>query len=428
VERDRRFGSRIAAIAALGAVWRLALVVDRWDHELLFNDSLYYSGWAVQLTEGEFFRDVFTGQPTAEHGPLTSVLMAPVSWLADPVPYQRLVTAACGVATIVLAGLLGRAIRGERVGIVAAAIAAAYPNLWINDGLVMSESVGVLLVTAVLLSMQRMLDEVTTGRVLATGALVGLAALARPELVLFLPIVIVALLGRSGGDGPMPRAHRVRATATVSGAAIVVMLVWVGPNLVRFEEPVLLSTNGGTTLLGSYCDASFEGTNLGGWTFECVAEHPRYAIGEDAAARDSWQRDEALDYLADHVGRLPTVVAARLLRTADLYGLQAMVLSDVGDQRPRWAVWSGIVSWWVLAPLAVLGARKLDRRRRGLLLAPVLIVVLVAAVFYGGHRIRSTLEPSVVVATAVAVVAAVDSSRWACTRPFARSSGSGRSS
>ena len=87
---ESRFRLRLAIVVAVGFVWRLGvLVVDKWDQELLFNDSIYYSAWAKQLTEGRFFREVFNDLPTAEHGPLTSVLMAPVSWMDDPVAYQR---------------------------------------------------------------------------------------------------------------------------------------------------------------------------------------------------------------------------------------------------------------------------------------------------------------------------------------------------
>ncbi len=162
-------------------VWRLALlVVDKWDQELLFNDSIYYSQWAKQLTQGHFFREVFNDLPTAEHGPLTSVLMVPFSWMDDPVAYQRLVTVICGTVTIVVIGLLGRAVGGERVGIVAAVIAAVYANLWINDGLVMSESVSVLAVSGVLLSAHRVVvgGRTDTRSLLVLGVLCGLAALA----------------------------------------------------------------------------------------------------------------------------------------------------------------------------------------------------------------------------------------------------------
>ena len=47
----RTSGRRLGIVAAVGFVWRLALlVVDKWDQELLFNDSIYYSEWAKQLT------------------------------------------------------------------------------------------------------------------------------------------------------------------------------------------------------------------------------------------------------------------------------------------------------------------------------------------------------------------------------------------
>jgi hypothetical protein len=188
--------------------------------------------------------------------------------------------------------------------------------------------------------------------------------------------------------------------------AIVVVMPWVVPNLVRFERPALLSTNDGTTLLGSYCDASFFGPNKGGWTIECVFEHPTYDIDVDATVRGPRQREAAFDYATDHLGDLPKVVAARVLRTVDLYGIDTLLQSDVGDERPRWAAWTGIVSWWVLAPLAIVGWFLLPGRARWLFAMPAVTVFVVAAVFYGGHRIRSTLEPAVVVCAAVAIVAA----------------------
>ena len=77
---------------AVGAVWRIALLVEKWNNDLLFNDSLYYSGQAIQVADGTLFREVFADQPGAEHGPLTSTVLALVSWVDQPVPWQRLVT------------------------------------------------------------------------------------------------------------------------------------------------------------------------------------------------------------------------------------------------------------------------------------------------------------------------------------------------
>ncbi len=415
-----RFRRRLGIVAAVGFVWRLALlVVDKWDQELLFNDSIYYSEWAKQLTQGRFFREVFNDLPTAEHGPLTSVLMVPFSWMDDPVAYQRLVTVICGTATIVVIGLLGRAVGGERVGIVAAVIAAVYANLWINDGLVMSESVSVLAVSAVLLSAHRVVvgGRTDTRSLLVLGVLCGLAALARSELVLFVPLLALTLIVlRPPGDAAQGIGQRLAGAGVLVATAVAVLMPWVVPNLFRFERPALLSTNDGTTLLGSYCDASFFGPNKGGWTIECVFQHPTYDIDVDATVRGPRQREAALDYARDHLGDVPKVVAARVLRTVDLYGIDTLLQSDVGDERPRWAAWTGIVSWWILAPLAIVGWFLLPGRSRWLFAMPAITVFAVAAVFYGGHRIRSTLEPSVVLCAAVAVVAAWDLARRAGRR------------
>jgi 4-amino-4-deoxy-L-arabinose transferase-like glycosyltransferase len=141
---ERRFRARLLIIVAVAAAWRVGvLIVDKWRQPLLLNDSLYYAGQAQQLARGIWFREIFVDQPGAEHGPLTSLVLAPVAGGSDPVPWMRLVTVLFGIVTVLLIGLLGRRVGGDRVGLVAAAIAAIYPNLWMNDGLVMSESVSV---------------------------------------------------------------------------------------------------------------------------------------------------------------------------------------------------------------------------------------------------------------------------------------------
>ena len=49
-----------------------------------------------------------------------------------------------GIAAVVVIGLLGYRLAGPAAGLVAAGIAAVYPQLWINDGVLLSESIVVL--------------------------------------------------------------------------------------------------------------------------------------------------------------------------------------------------------------------------------------------------------------------------------------------
>ena len=94
---------------------------------------------------------------------------------------------------------------------------------------------------------------------------------------------------------------------------------------------------------------------------------------------------------ADHLDRVPVVVAARLGRLLDLYGLDSLVRFDLGEEKARWAVWAGIVAWWLLAPLAVvgwiLGGRDEPgrRRTRWWLTVPLAATLITAVLFYGQH-------------------------------------------
>jgi hypothetical protein len=110
----------------------------------------------------------------------------------------------------------------------------------------------------------------------------------------------------------------------------------------------------------------------------------------------------AISYAGDQVQRLPLIAAARLGRGLDLIGIENQVNGDVGEERYRWASWSGVVSWWVMAVLAAIGARRLTGPARWVLLTPAVAVAITTLLFYGAHRIRSPMEPIVTVFAAIA--------------------------
>ena len=183
----RAFRIRLAVITAVAAVWRFGyLLAVKIDDDLLLNDSLYYSIQAGRNSEGDWFRESLTALPGAEHGPLTSLYLTP--WSLGPgdlVAWQRVGMTVLGVATVAVIGVAGRRLAGSLVGLVAAAIAAVYPNLWINDSLVMSESLALLdrrRGAVVALDFDR---SPSVGRAVALGVLVGLGALTRSEIALF---------------------------------------------------------------------------------------------------------------------------------------------------------------------------------------------------------------------------------------------------
>ncbi|MEP7045068.1 MAG: glycosyltransferase family 39 protein [Ilumatobacteraceae bacterium] len=403
---DGGFRRSLTAVVVCGGALRIIrVVVSKWTTPLMLNDSLYYSAQARQLAHGVWFREIFSDQPGAEHGPLTSTLMAFVSWGNDPIVRQRMVTVACGVATVAVIGIVARRVAGERVGLIAAIVAAVYPNLWINDGLVMSESVSCLLIALALWALLVWAGEPSLRSAALVGAVIGLGALARSEVVLFVPgaAIVMWVVGRQ----MTARRRSLHVGGTVA-IAIAVLMPWMVFNLVRFEKPVLLTTNEGPSLLGANCPETYYGPAQGGWSLFCVVNDPATVPGEDTSMRSARQRHEALGYARDNLGRLPNIELKRIGRSLDLFALHNLVHGDTGEDRERWASIAGIVAFWVLAPLAVFGAMRTRRRDRAILLIPVLIALAATVVIYGGHRIRSSAEPSIVILAAVAIDRLID--------------------
>lgn len=409
-------------ICGLGAVWRLGyLLVVTANDGLLLNDSIYYSIQAGLNSEGRWFQEALSGQPGAEHGPLTSLYLTPWSLGGgDSVVWQRFAITLLGIATVPVVGLLARrampwpGVVADRAALVAAGIAAAYPNLWINDSLVMSETPAMLLVALTLLvtipphprpgghrrpgGPPGSATRPPMGRAAVVGVLGGLAALTRSELVLLVPGLALLMIAR-------PSKRRVARGALMVVVATATLAPWTIYNLARFDEPVLLSTNDGTTWLGANCDEAYH-DDIGGWDVRCVGALEVAELPADPSVRSRQRRDAAFDYVGDHLGRLPVVVVARVGRLLDVYGLGSMVDMDGGEEKAPWAAWAGIFCWWGLAVGAAVGWRDLARARaasRWFLVLPVATALLTAMVFYGAHRIRAPAEPAVVVLAAVAI-------------------------
>lgn len=419
------FGRRLAVITALGAAWRLGyLWVVKRNQDLLLNDSIYYSIQAGLNSEGSWYKDALTGQPGAEHGMLTSLYLTPWSLGdGDNVFRQRFALTVCGIATVALLGIAGRRLgslfarsssrTADRVGLVAAGIAATYPNLWLNDSVVMSESLALMLVAASLAVALGHHRDPSLRSGIGLGLLVGLGALTRSEIGLCIPLfaLLSAITTRR-------RERPIWPAVAVVAVGLATLVPWSIYNAGRFREPVLLSTNDGNTLLGANCDITYY-DDIGGWDITCLGPFEAGTLGHEAGAPDASERSKvrrtvALDYIGDHLDRLPVVVLARLGRLVDLYGFGSLTRLDVGEEKAEWAVWAGIVCWWLLAVLAIVGWRTLGRaavRARWWLVVPITAVVTTTVLFYGAHRIRAPAEPTVVLLAAVAIVGLVESGR-----------------
>jgi hypothetical protein len=377
---------RLLALVALGALAvRVVAAIATNDH-LVQGDAMTFHQVAQHLAGGEGFRAPFTAGRTAEHPPAWEVVLAAADKLgANGYLAHRLIGALIGTVTVVLIGLLGRAVAGARVGLVAAGIAALYPMLWTADASLMSETLyGAFLVGALLAAVAR--------RAVLLGVLLALAALTRGEALLLVPLLAVPLLWRSP-----------RALAACVVAFALVLAPWTIRNLTTFDTSVLISNNANGLWVGANCPATYSGPLIGYWEFRC---YTRQRPGEDEAEYFARQRRIGVRYLRDHTSRLPAVLGVRVLRLFDAWSLPQSVFINAQEGRaPRPVKWGIRVAWLVMA-LALAGAFLL-RRERLVVLAPVAMVVVVALITYGTTRFRFAAEPSFCVLAAVAVVEAL---------------------
>lgn len=476
------FRMRLGIIAAVAAVVRLCYIIFAKHSETLVPDSVfpgdqfYYALAGDALADGKGFvvpwhflairegtAAVGSAAPhAADHPPLTALAAAPAGFLpGEPGSHifeQRLTMAAIGVAVVVVIGLLGRAVGGPRAGLAAAALAAIHAGFWINDGLVMSETLTTLAAAGVLWAAVRYWRTPGAARAAELGAWIGVGALTRSEMLLFGAVVVMPLLWVAH-----PRWRSRVKSALITAVAVTVLLApWVIPNLVRFEQPVLLSSNVGITLVGANNPQTYGGDAIGFWSLE----HPEQTIdvsGLDQSEQSRVYRSAAVDYALEHPQRWPAVIAARIGRVWGVYQPLQMLDWNQGEGRELWASMLAFTGYLALLPAAAIGWLTLRRPPRTntavahdtsdttepsllpteantsegprtseaaiasetasafrgstvlsgrasrllprwLLAVPLLHVTLIAAVFYGAARLRVSAEVALVVLAAVAVV------------------------
>jgi hypothetical protein len=442
------FRSGLAAITLVGLAVRVTWVLVARRDFALQGDDFFYHWQGRALADGFGYINPFAWRgldelyPSAAHLPLYSSFLGVISFFGGTSPLtHRLASCVLGAGAVLLVGLTGRRIAGDRAGLLGAAMAAAYPMLWINDGMLISESMYALVIAGILLAAYRLWDDPSWKNTVVFGVALGLGLLTRPEAILLGPLIGVPFfLARR------PEWRPRLAKIAVAGAVVVAMLApWLVRNAVKFEEPVYLTSGGGSVLQVANCDATYSGRFLGYWDIGCTtADRPPatkeqeklledsevpglvYLLAQDPSDEsipDAEAREEGISYIRDHLSRAPVVALARVGRVWGFYRPTEGIDLDVFfERRGRLPSEWGTGMYYVLLALGVYALIVMRRRKRPIspMIAIAIMVTFTVATSIGITRYRVSADVALTVLGGVALDAlwrVVDGRRRHATPP-----------
>jgi 4-amino-4-deoxy-L-arabinose transferase-like glycosyltransferase len=406
-----RFLPILGALTGAGLVFRL-VNLQAAPRENVNADGLGYFMTAVNFSTSHQIVNPLNNVATAKHPPLWPMLLSIMPKVGQGSIYASQVFACCVGVTVVFAiGLAGRRIAGERAGLVAAAIAAFYPWLWMYERALLSETIFFPLVAITLLLVYRFRGRPGYGAAAWLGLVIGLMLLVRSEQVLLYPLVVAPLMLARPNATWLRRIGWLAVAGAVTG---IVLVPWAAYNHTRFTKNVIFTDNTGNTMLAGACDKVFSGPNIGSYDQSCVyAVLLRKDVTGDESEVDGRLQQAAIDYTRAHLGELPAVSLARQGRAWSFY--QPFAQTELDTKYTGFELWAarvGLYMYWVLVPLAVYGLVKL--RRRSVPIYPLLgfavIVVLITAITFGETRYRSSTEVPLVIAAAAGIDALL--TRW----------------
>jgi len=401
------------------------------------NDAFEYDYYARSVAAGEGYGRsgyLLQGGPAAVRGPGYPYLLAGVYAVSgNSITAARVLNAVLGALSVLLVYLIAKRVWGRRTGLVAAALAAAFPPLVLLSRDLVSESLFIPLELAAVLCVLNFRRSGGAWKwAMAAGALCGLATLTRNTgFVLMIPIAFGLLSGRRRSLGP---------PAAAIACAAVVISPWLLRDAAEFGRFVPVTTSGGIAVSGTYNEASYaDSASHGAWRDpQIVPEFTHLFVepGRDESEVDQILRREALAFAWQHPGYVAETSAWNFLRLFEISG------GSVVDQRGRTVSDRGIgstnpiaerIGLAIACALSLVGGLALVRSRmaaRGRGTAPSLptgpaflwlvpaAMIAIAIPIAGGPRYRLPADPFLMMLAAIGVLWLAD--RYPPTRRFAR--------
>ena len=397
----RRSGPFIV-LFLIALVVRLAYFQTLPDHPE-FRTPMLDAGWfheqATAIVDGDW-----SAPEAVFRAPLYPYLLAGIYTVAGPDPAAaRLIQLIAGSLTVLLIARLGGLLFGRSAALVSGVIAALYWTSIYFEGELLIASVLPLLASLLLLALIRAERDGGSRAALIAGLSIGFFAVARPNVLLFLPAAMLWLWHR----------NRRGAVLLLAGVLMLVLPVTVR-NRVVSGEWVFLSSQGGLNFyIGNQREADgmhavYPG--LASWRNDDIDRLTAARIGHEPTPNESsryWFREGLREIAADP----PAWIGAMARKAYFLAGdFEIGNNRDLSLYRRENRVLSlPLVTFGVLLPLALVGLLIAPARRRlkPLFVLYILFYALSVVLFFVCGRFRLPLVPALVPLAGGGLVATV---------------------
>ncbi|MGZ4167190.1 MAG: glycosyltransferase family 39 protein [Solirubrobacteraceae bacterium] len=418
----------VAVLLIAAFAIRLAYVEN--THYKAINDAGTYNRMASNVAQ---YGDYHTGSgprsgaggsrgPTAYFPPAFPYFLGVVDLIdghqaggKTAVAPERVAQAVIGTVSVGLVGLVALEAFGGAAALAALALAAVYPVFVVLSGTLVAEN---LLLVFELASIWAALRARRARRPLLwialTGVLTGLATLTHENAALFvLPLGVAGwsvLRGRAAPGTRRPGLRALAAPAVLVLFTCAMIAPWTVRNAVELHHFVPVSDETGITLIGTY-NARSAASRPVHYKWDLFLKMPalkaiaRAAPRYDEVGLSDLLQSRALDYIRAHPFSPLDAGFHNTLRMFELEGSFAWHASYAAIGLPATAAAVGVMSFWVLLALAILGWFTAVRREapRWLWAFPILYWVSITFINVETPRFREPIDPFLVLLAACAL-------------------------
>ena len=379
------------------------------------SDPEEYDRHARSIADGQGYpesRYAPGGGPSAFRPPLYPYALGAVYAVTGPsLTAGQVAAALAGVVCVGLLGVLAWQLWTRREALLAMGIAAVYPPLVLTNTTLISESLALPLIVGTVVTVVHFRRTLAIRWALLAGALLGLAILTRPALIVLAPPLLVGLW-----LAPRRRSGSVFPAVAALAAAVILIAPWTIRNAVEMDAFVPFTTQTGYLLAGTYNDsARLDERFPGSHRSANLPELPEYRellerSELEEPAFSSLLEERARDYVSEHLGYVPEVIWWNTLRLFELgggpdVGRLAYSYQGIGSTPADFSRFS----FYVLALLAAAGLALGAARRRDLFVWAIPPLLWLSVVVISGDlRYRLPIDLFLVLLAAFAVGASRD--------------------